>query len=203
MGLTTNLTERGIRDYELVKRALDSGDQKAYADLMDNYREPLYYMILKMTNSNADADDLTLEAFGKAFRNLAQYTPTYAFSTWLFTIATNNCIDYIRKRKVEMVSIDKYYTNSVRDSQLSIAGSEPDPEEIIIEKQTIKTMQEVIKKLKPTYRKVIDLRYFQELSYEEIARVMSMPMNTVKIKLYRAKLFLHNIIKESNTDLLS
>src|SRR5690554_2488581 len=103
---STKLTDKALRDYELVCLAREKGDQKAYADLMNSYREPIYYMLLKMTNSSIDADDLTLEAFGKAFKSLSQYTPDYAFSTWLFRIATNNCIDFIRRKKNKLVSID-------------------------------------------------------------------------------------------------
>ncbi len=94
MEMNTNLTEKGQRDYLLIQRALRDGDQKAYADLLHYYRDSLYFMMLKMTNNPYDADDLTIEAFGKAFKKLDQYTPDYAFSTWLFKIASNNCIDF-------------------------------------------------------------------------------------------------------------
>src|SRR5512137_2963449 len=99
MEVISHLTEKAQRDYRLVKRAVNQGDQKAYAELMNNYRESLYYMLLKMTNNQVDADDLTIEAFGKAFKKLHQYTPDYAFSTWLFKIAANNCIDFMRKSR--------------------------------------------------------------------------------------------------------
>ena len=89
-----NLSSKGAYDYILVQLALSKGDQKAYAELMGRYRESLYFMLLKMVNNKDDADDLTIEAFGKAFKSLHQYTPNFAFSTWLFKIATNNCIDY-------------------------------------------------------------------------------------------------------------
>ncbi|MDR1847271.1 MAG: sigma-70 family RNA polymerase sigma factor [Bacteroidales bacterium] len=195
MGLATHLTDKGIRDYELVKRALERGDQKAYANLMENYREPIYYMLLRMTNSNTDADDLTLEAFGKAFKSLDQYTPDFAFSTWLFTIATNNCIDFIRKRRVETLSIDKDYVNAEGEVRtIEITSETLDPEEIIIEKQMIEMMHEIIKKLKPLYQHLIELRYFKELSYEEICEQTGLPLHIVKIKLFRAKSMLYNTI---------
>ena len=107
MEINLRLTDKALRDYELVKAALERGEQNAYAELMRNYRDSLYFMMLKMTNNPQDADDLTIEAFGKAFKNLRQYTPDYAFSTWLFKIASNNCIDFIRKRKMnESVSVN-------------------------------------------------------------------------------------------------
>lgn len=195
---STNLTEKALRDYQLVCQARDHGSQKAYADLMNTYREPIYYMLLKMTNSSTDADDLTIEAFGKAFKSLSQYTPEYAFSTWLFRIATNNCIDFIRKKRAKIVSIDNIYTSSDGEQiGIDIASETLDPEEKIIEKQKIKMMREIVSKLKPHYRTLIELRYFDELSYEEIAQELNLPLGTVKAKLFRARDLLYNIFKES------
>ena len=104
MEINENLSDKARRDYMLVKKATD-GDQKAYAELLDRYRDAIYYMLLKMVNNASDAEDLTIEAFGKAFKNLNQYAPNYAFSTWLFKIATNNCIDFIRKKKANQTPI--------------------------------------------------------------------------------------------------
>src|SRR5690554_1854358 len=98
MEVGSNLSDKGKYDLVLVKRA-KAGDQKAYAELLDRYRDPIYFMLLKMVNNKSDADDLTIEAFGKAFKSIDQYVPKYAFSTWLFKIATNNCIDFIRRKK--------------------------------------------------------------------------------------------------------
>ncbi len=199
---STNLTEKAIRDYQLVCQARDHGNQKAYADLMNTYREPIYYMLLKMTNSSTDADDLTIEAFGKAFKSLSQYTPEYAFSTWLFRIATNNCIDFIRKKRAKMVSIDNIYTSSDGEQiGIDIASETLDPEEKIIEKQKIIMMREIVSRLKPHYRTLIELRYFDELSYEEIAQELNLPLGTVKAKLFRARDLLYNIFKESEDKL--
>ncbi|HMW11490.1 MAG TPA: sigma-70 family RNA polymerase sigma factor, partial [Bacteroidia bacterium] len=100
-----NLSDKAVVDYQLVRDAVDNGNQKAYAELMSRYKDSIYFMLLKMVNNRDDADDLTIEAFGKAFKNIHQYTPDYAFSTWLFKIATNNCIDYIRKKRKQMLSI--------------------------------------------------------------------------------------------------
>lgn len=197
---STKLTDKALRDYELVCLAREKGDQKAYADLMNSYREPIYYMLLKMTNSSIDADDLTLEAFGKAFKSLSQYTPDYAFSTWLFRIATNNCIDFIRRKKNKLVSIDNLYTNiDGEEIGINIPSETLDPEERIIQKQKIKYMREVVLKLKPHYRSLVELRYFEELSYEEISQRLSLPIGTVKAKLFRAREFLYNIVKDSET----
>ncbi|MEZ5083608.1 MAG: sigma-70 family RNA polymerase sigma factor [Bacteroidales bacterium] len=199
MEVTTHLTEKALRDYQLVKRAIEDGDQKAYAELMKNYRDSLYFMLLKMTNNPHDAEDLTIEAFGKAFKKLHQYTPDYAFSTWLFKIASNNCIDFIRKKKKYTFSIDANYDDNETGTEM--AGKIPsptlDPEEELVKKQKIKLMHEVVEKLKPHYRTLIELRYFKEYSYDEIATELNLPLGTVKAQLFRAREFLYQILKNS------
>jgi len=97
--MSKNLSEKARYDYRLVCRAINNEDQSAYAELMSRYKDSIYFMLLKMINNKDDAEDLTIEAFGKAFNRLEQYIPNYAFSTWLFKIATNNCIDFIRRKK--------------------------------------------------------------------------------------------------------
>jgi len=199
MEVNQKLTEKALRDYELVRQALEKGDQKAYADLMNNYRDSLYYMLLKMTNDPIDADDLTIEAFGKAFKNLNNYTPEFAFSTWLFKIASNNCIDFIRKKKRMSFAVSKSYDNESEPQEIAknLPSSTLDPEEKFIESQKIKLMRDVVEKLKPHYRKLVELRYFSEYSYEEISIEMNLPIGTVKAQLFRAREFLYNIIKNS------
>jgi RNA polymerase sigma-70 factor (ECF subfamily) len=198
MEVNPNFTDKAKRDFLLVKKALEENDRTAYAELMDNYRDSIYFMLLKMTNNKDDAEDLTIEAFGKAFKKLEQYTPNYAFSTWLFKIASNNCIDFIRKKKQNVYSLDQEFDDSPGSSlSRNISGSELNPEEALINEQKIKIMREVVEKLKPHYRILIELRYFQELSYEEIADQLILPMGTVKAKLFRARDFLYNIISKS------
>jgi len=198
MEVGLNLTDKAQRDFKLVKMAVDKGDQKAYAQLMENYRDTIYFMLLKMTNDTDDADDLTIEAFGKAFRNLHQYTPDYAFSTWLFKIASNNCIDFIRKKRKNLISIDHPFENIEGDEKgIQIADDCLDPEEKIIRNQKITLMREVVDKLKPRYKRLVELRYFSEYSYEEIAAELNLPLGTVKAQLFRARDLLYNIIKKS------
>jgi RNA polymerase sigma-70 factor (ECF subfamily) len=198
MEVATHLTEKALRDYRLVKLAIDDGDQKAYAELMGNYRDSLYFMLLKMTNNPHDAEDLTIEAFGKAFKKLHQYTPDYAFSTWLFKIASNNCIDFIRKKKKYTFSIDQNYDDEEGTEMASRIPSQTlNPEEEIVKQQKIKLMREVVEKLKPHYRTLIELRYFKEYSYDEIAEELNLPLGTVKAQLFRAREFLFQIMKHS------
>ena len=196
MELGSHLTEKGLRDYKLVQLAVNTGDQKAFAELMNNYRDSLYFMLLKMTNNPHDADDLTIEAFGKAFKKLEQYTPDYAFSTWLFKIASNNCIDFIRKKKKNTFSMNnRAGADDSHEMGDKIPSQTLDPEENIIKKQKIEMMRDVVEKLKPHYRTLIELRYFKEYSYEEISKELDLPLGTVKAQLFRAREFLFNILK--------
>ena len=198
MEVGSNLSEKALYDYNLVRAALDHGDQKAYAELMTRYRDSIYFMLLKMINNKDDADDLTIEAFGKAFNRLHQYTPNFAFSTWLFKIATNNCIDFIRKKKMNTFSLDKPFENDEGgEMTIDVKADVLDPEEKIIKKEKVKLMREVVEKLKPRYRNLIELRYFDELSYEEISVKLELPIGTVKAQLFRAREFLYNILKNS------
>lgn len=202
MEVNENLTEKGKRDYELIQSALLEGNQKAFSDLMNNYRDSLYFMMLKMTNDPIDAEDMTIEAFGKAFKNLKNYTPEYAFSTWLFKIASNNCIDFLRKRRKNTLSLD-YRLSDAEDIDFtqSIQCSGPDPEERVITKQKHKELRDIVDKIKPHYRTLIELRYFKEYSYEEIATQLDLPLGTVKAQLFRARDLLYQILKSGQEDI--
>jgi len=189
------LTEKGQRDYELIQLALKQGDQHAYAELMHHYRDSLYFTMLKMTGDQHDADDLTIEAFGKAFKNLNQYTSEYAFSTWLFKIATNNCIDFMRKKSKGSFAINTNIGDE--DMSVQVVTQSLDPEEQFIKTQKIDLMREVVNRLKPHYKKLIEMRYFKEYSYDEIAQELNLPLGTVKAQLFRSREFLFNILKNS------
>lgn len=195
--MNSNLSDKGKQDYTLVKKAI-GGDQMAYANLMNRYRDSIYFMLLKMVNNREDADDLTIEAFGKAFKRLEQYTPNYAFSTWLFKIASNNCIDFIRKKKMKLYSIDKgIFDEEGGEIQIDLKSNTRDPEEELVRQQKIKLMRSVVEQLKPRYRELVDLRYFKEYSYEEISAELEIPLGTVKAQLFRARDFLYQILKNS------
>lgn len=193
-----NLSDKAKHDYKLVCLAVEEHDQKAYAELMTRYRDSIYFMLLKMVNNRDDADDLTMEAFGKAFKKLHQYTPDFAFSTWLFKIATNNCIDFIRRKRKNTVSIDKgIETDEGGEMQMDLKSGVLDPEEKLIKKEKIERMHEIVDKLKPRYKRLIELRYFEEKSYGEIADELQLPLGTVKAQLFRARDFLYDILKKS------
>jgi len=196
---TQKLSLKAQHDYNLVLKAID-GDQKAYAELMGRYRDAIYFMLLKMVNNSDDAEDLTVEAFGKAFRNIQQYAPNFAFSTWLFKIATNNCIDFIRKRRGNYISIEQSQTDGDGTSNVNIQANFPDPEENLINQQKTNLMRDVVSKLKPRYLRLVELRYFLEMSYEEIAEELKLPIGTVKAQLFRARELLYNILKNTKVD---
>jgi|TARA_Y100000385_G_scaffold219341_1_gene228747 RNA polymerase sigma-70 factor (ECF subfamily) len=194
----SHLSEKAQKDYELVQRATKGKDQQAFSDLMEKYRDPIYYMLLKMVNNNDDAEDLTLEAFGKAFNRINQYTPNFAFSTWLFKIATNNCIDFLRKKKKNVMSIDNRVSNNDGDEYMfEIKSDGMTPEEITVNEQKIQLIRKYVKKLKPRYQILVEMRYFKEMSYEEISIELNLPLGTVKAQLFRAREFLYNIMKHS------
>lgn len=198
MSLNPNLSDKAQQDFYLVEAAR-RGDQKAYAELLGKYRDTIYFMLLKMVSNPSDAEDLTIEAFGKAFKNIDQYTPNYAFSTWLFKIATNNCIDFMRKRRGSTVSLDHSIDPSNGHSpSSSIQADTPDPEANLINQQKVKLMREVVNKLKPRYRTLVEMRYFNEFSYEEIAEELDLPIGTVKAQLFRARELLYNILRHNS-----
>lgn len=186
-------SEKALIDQEMVKRALQ-GEEEAFAHLFLKYRDAIYYMLLKMVKNKTDAEDLTFEAFGKAFTNLHVYSPEYAFSTWLYRIATNNCIDFLRRQKGIHYSIDQNQDMEMDTSNMRLRSNVPDPEENMIIKQREKMLHGFVEKLKPRYRRLIDLRYFKEYSYEEIAKELALPLGTVKVQLFRARQQLFDLI---------
>jgi RNA polymerase sigma-70 factor (ECF subfamily) len=190
------LSDKAIQDYELVQKAL-LGDEKAFARLLSRYKDTIYFMLLKMLNNRSDAEDLTLEAFGKAFKNLHQYSPTYAFSTWLFKIASNNCIDFLRKKKGIMISLENDRDQIEITETNRIKSKDLNPEERLIRKQKAILLHKVVRRLKPHYQTLVELRYFNELSYEEIARELNLPLGTVKAQLFRARQMLFKLIEST------
>ncbi len=199
MEVSPNLSDKAQHDFLLVQKARE-GDQKAYAELLGRYRDAIYFMLLKMVNNPSDAEDLTIEAFGKAFKNIGQYTPNFAFSTWLFKIATNNCIDFIRKKRAATISLDQS-NDDPETTTVTIQSDTLDPEAHMINSQKVKMLREVVNKLKPRYRTLVELRYFKEYSYEEISQELELPIGTVKAQLFRARELLFNILKSTSSSM--
>ena len=182
------LTNKGERDLKLINRAIETGDPKAYAELMKLYRDPLYFMIYEKISDQDVAKDLTIESLGKAFKKLHLYKPDFTFSTWLFTVARNHCIDYLRKKKLPTFAIDKMTVNDDgRKSNFYLESKDPNPEQILMKKQRVKILRRIVDQLKPKYRDLVKLRYFKEYSYEEVAAELDLPLGTVKAQLYRSR----------------
>ncbi len=194
-----NLSDNAQLDFQLVKQA-KTGDQKAYAKLMNRYRDSIFFMLLKIVKNSDDADDLTIEAFGKAFKNIDKYSPKFAFSTWLFKIATNNCIDFLRKKRGITVSLDKSdEEGNVFDPKITDGGLSP--EEGFIKNQKAEILRKLVKSLKPRYTILIELRYFKEYSYMEISEELELPIGTVKAQLFRARELLLKLLQEQKEQL--
>ncbi len=186
--MTTNLTEKGKRDLKLINRALETGDPTAYNELMRLYRDPLYFMLYEKVSDQELAKDLTIESIGKAFKKLHLYTPNYAFSTWLFTVARNHCIDYLRKHKLPTISIDKLMLDEDgKRTNFDLISDLLNPEQEMEKKQRIAILRYIVDQLKPKYRDLVKLRYFKELSYDEIAETLELPIGTVKAQLHRSR----------------
>jgi RNA polymerase sigma-70 factor (ECF subfamily) len=197
MNTNTCQTEKAKRDYVLLRKALDHNDQQAYAELMRLYRDSIYYMLVRMVKNKDDAEDLTLMTFGKAFRYLDKYTPKYAFSTWLYRIALNNSIDFLRvKNNMPQYFEEDLYTSSTT----SIIDKSEDnlqrtPEEEVIDKQRLQLLRAAVSELPDRYRRVIELRYYEDLAYEEIAERLGLTLSNVKIQIMRAKQMLAELMK--------
>lgn len=197
MEITDGLSEKALVDYKIVKRAI-AGDEKAYGELFKRYKDSVYFMILKMVNNRADAEDLTFEAFEKAFGSLNFYSPQFAFSTWLFKIASNNTIDFIRKKRAKLISLE--YDDINQDERgyiYSIPADVLTPEEEIVRMQRASFLRKQVAMLKGRYRRLIELRYFDEYSYDEIADVLGIPLGTVKAQLFRARELLQTALSHT------
>jgi RNA polymerase sigma-70 factor (ECF subfamily) len=192
-----HLSDKAKQDLTLVELA-KKGNQAAFASLMDRYRDSIYFMMLKMVKNSDDAEDLTIEAFGKAFNRIDQYSPSFAFSTWLFKIASNNCIDFIRKKRIHVLSMDQGIATSDGGSmRIDAKAQVNNPEESMMHDQKVIHMRLLVSKLKPRYRQLVEKRYFEELSYEEIAAELDLPLGTVKAQLFRARDFLAGMMEKT------
>ncbi len=194
---TTCQTDKAKRDYILLRKALDHNDQQAYAELMALYRDSIFYMLVRMVKNKDDAEDLTLMTFGKAFRYLDKYTPKYAFSTWLYRIALNNSIDFLRMKNnmPQYFEEDLYTSNTTSIIDQSEDNMQRTPEEEVIDKQRLQLLRAAVAELPEKYRKVIELRYYEDLAYEEIAERLGLTLSNVKIQIMRAKQMLSELMQ--------
>jgi RNA polymerase sigma factor (sigma-70 family) len=190
-----DFSDKAMEDFRLIDMAVE-GDDKAYAKLLQRYKRPVYHMVLKMVRNIDDAEDLTIESFAKAFKSLHRFKKDFTFSTWLFRIATNNTIDFIRKKKLNTLSIENTFTDDDGQSvSIDVEDENLDPQEETIKAQKAEIMQLFVDKLPSKYQKLVRLRYFHELSYEEIAEELDAPLGTVKAQLHRARELMFEMVK--------
>jgi RNA polymerase sigma-70 factor (ECF subfamily) len=184
-------------DSEIILRAIN-GDQEAYSKLLRKYKGAIYSMIYKMVRNKQDTEDLVQEAFIKAFSSLTSFNDEYAFSTWLFKIATNNCIDYLRKKKLKTLSIDKPLDSEEGDLFIELADKQENPENGLLDREKKSKIDIAIDSLPPIYRYTIILRHKEDKSYEEISQILNIPIGTVKARIFRAREMLKIALKEMN-----
>jgi RNA polymerase sigma-70 factor (ECF subfamily) len=182
-------------DIILIDDAI-AGKQEAYERLMKKYRQLIYNLIYRMIRNKEDVQDLTQEAFIKAFNSLDKFDKQFSFSTWLFKIATNNCIDYLRKKKLHTFSIDKDISNDDDDYQFEIPDNERTPDKNLLDKERKKILEEAIENLPNKYKSVILLRHRDEKDYEEIAKKLKLPLGTVKAHIFRGRELLNKYLRD-------
>lgn len=196
MELNKQFSQKALEDFALIDQATKENNEQAYGELMKRYRKPVYHMILKMVRNIDDAEDLTIEAFAKAFKNLHKFKKDFTFSTWLFRIATNNSIDFIRKKKLETFSLNTSLKDDNGDSvNIDVQDENLDPQEETIKTQKVELIRMFVTKLPSKYQRLVKLRYFNELSYEEIAQELNAPLGTVKAQLHRARELMYDLVK--------
>jgi RNA polymerase sigma-70 factor (ECF subfamily) len=183
------------QDSELISKA-KSGDENALQELLSKYKIAVYNLIYRMVKDKQEAEDLTQETFIKTFKSLPSFNEEYAFSTWIFKIATNNCIDFFRKRKLKTYSLDKpiqYKTSEIQQEH-------PDPdfnaEKNMLARERSDMIKKAIDSLPEKYKEAIVLRHRQEKSYEEIAEMLDLPLGTVKARIFRAREMLNKALKD-------
>jgi RNA polymerase sigma-70 factor (ECF subfamily) len=181
-------------DTTLIQRAVQ-GDQKAYAEILQEYRGRIYNLVYRMVRNREEAEDLVQEAFVKAFSSLASFNAEYAFSTWLYKIAINNCIDHLRRKKLKTYSMDKPVQSQDGEFSREFPDVSLSPDKPLLAKERSSLIERAIDGLPEKYRVVIILRHNEERSYEEIADLLSLPLGTVKARIFRAREMLKKKLK--------
>lgn len=190
-----NASESSLEDDVLVKKAM-GGNERSYEKLVNKYQRALHFHIMKMVKDHEQIEDLVQETFVKAFDNLNRYNTDYAFSTWLYRIATNHTIDYLRKKKLQTLSIDEPVNTKSGEMEMQLPDESAQTDRDIIRKQRQQMVRKAIQELPKKYRKVIELRHMEEKSYQEISEVLDKPLGTVKAHIFRAREMLYKELKD-------
>lgn len=188
------------QDLKVIKRC-KRGEEAAFAEILQRYRGPIYSLCFRMTRNSEDANDLAQEVFIKVFGLLDRFDEQYAFSSWLFRIATNHSIDHLRRNRLRFLSLDGVTGRDGEEYELQLPHKGPAPDTMLERKQAIQRLEEVIADLPPHYKAVTLLRHDQHLSYEEIAEILQLPLGTVKARIHRARNLIQQMLKERAYDI--
>ncbi|WP_170227044.1 RNA polymerase sigma factor [Luteibaculum oceani] len=187
-------------EWHLIDLARNKSDEQAFAEIFARYKGYVFHLVLQMIRDHDIAEDLLIEIFTKAFSKLHTFQPRSSFSSWLATIAKNHTLDYLRKKRPKKVSLDAALDTDDDAPFLELKDENPIAIDQMIIKERNNKLRRIVETLKPKYRTLIELRYYQELSYDEIAQKLNIPLGTVKAQLFRARDLLSQIVK-SNTEL--
>ncbi len=188
------------QDQRTIRRC-KRGEEAAFQEILERYRGPIYNLCYRMSRNSEDARDLAQEVFIKVFSLLDRFDEEYAFSSWLFRIATNHCIDHLRRNRLRFLSLDGMSGPDGEEYEVQIPAETPEPDIVLQRKQALERLTEVIADLPPHYRAITLLRHDQQLSYEEIAEVLQLPLGTVKARIHRARNLVQQMLKARSYDI--
>jgi RNA polymerase sigma factor (sigma-70 family) len=187
--------ESAKEDHRLIRKALE-GCQESYGKIMRKYQDSVRNIIFKIIHDQDELDDLVQETFIKAFSSLKSFNEQYSFATWIYKIATNNCIDHLRKRKLKTLSINRTYEQEDRETSFDLPDKDAEADKMLIEDQKKKIIRDAIDSLPEKYKTVIIMRHQEEKNYDEISQALDIPIGTVKAHIFRAREMLNKYLKE-------
>jgi RNA polymerase sigma factor (sigma-70 family) len=188
------------QDLKTIRRC-KRGEEAAFAEILARYRGPIYNLCYRMSRNPEDARDLAQEVFIKVFRLLDRFDEEYAFSSWLFRIASNHCIDHLRRNRMRFLSLDGVAGPDGEEFELQLPDEGPGPDTVLERSEAVAKLEEVIADLPPHYKAITLLRHQQQLSYEEIAEVLQLPLGTVKARIHRARAQIQQMLADRSYDI--
>jgi len=188
------------QDLKTIRRC-KRGEEKAFAEILGRYRGAIYNLCYRMTRNSEDARDLGQEVFIKVFNLLDRFDESYAFSSWLFRIATNHCIDHLRRNRLRFVALEGTSGQDGEEYELQLPDGGPEPDMVLQRKEAMARLEEVVADLPPHYKTITLLRHDQQLSYEEIAQILQLPIGTVKARIHRGRNMIQQMLKARGYDI--
>lgn len=188
------------QDLKTIRRC-KRGEEAAFAEILGRYRAAIYNLCYRMTRNSEDARDLGQEVFIKVFSLLDRFDESYAFSSWLFRIATNHCIDHLRRNRLRFLSLEGGQGADGEEYEFQLPDKGPEPDTVLERKEALERLEEVIAQLPPHYKAITLLRHDQELSYEEISGILDLPLGTVKARIHRARNMIQQMLSARKYDI--